>query len=186
MKRIQLIQYGIIVTGLVFGYKFVESMISAIISLLFSFEGSYGYSSDVILPAILILMVYAVVFFVLIRHSGQIALFLNKGSDNDTVDIKIGKKALLHIVILGICTITVIQVIPDLLIFLFEAFKDEVGRRNPDSIPVQIVRKSTFYISAVKAAIAAIGIVYSRDIAGFFLKKNEPEELILESPSSKD
>lgn len=186
MKRTQLIQYGIVVIGLIFGYKFFESIFSAIIPLLFTFDGRYGGDLEFLGPTIFVIILYGAAFVLLIRNSSQIATMLNKNAENETIEIKIGKKALLHIILLSMCLLTIILSIPDIVIYLFTAFKNDIGRRRMDTIPEEIIRKPAFYIAALKAIIAGVALAYSKEISGWFIRRTEADDLVFDSTPQKD
>ncbi|HMT75117.1 MAG TPA: hypothetical protein PKA77_13680 [Chitinophagaceae bacterium] len=186
MKRIQLIQYGIVVIGLIFGYKFFESIFSAIIPLLFSFDGQFSGDIEFLGPLIFAIILYGIAFVLLIRNSNQIATMLNKNAENETLEIKVGKKALLHVILLSMCLITIILSIPDIIIYLFEAFKNDIGRRNPDSVSIDFVRKPAFYVALLKAVTASVALAYSKEISGWFIRRTEADDLVFDSTPQKD
>ena len=181
MKRIQLIEWGIVTIGLIFGYKFFTSVFTAVVQLFFRFQGGENNFEKILLNTILLTAIYAVSFVILIRKSRQIAVYISGMSANESVPIKIGKHSLLQIVLISICLAAILSDIPQVLIYLFEAFKGETGRND---IPVYEYNKVTgfaFKVAAIQTIAASVVLYFSKDISGWFIRKNEADELIFES-----
>jgi hypothetical protein len=94
MKRTQLIEFGIITIGLIFGYKAFDSFFSTLIQVFFMFGGIGTDDLGALLPTLLIFVAYTVCFIILIRKSRQIAIYLNGLSADENVPFKIGKTVL--------------------------------------------------------------------------------------------
>ena len=185
MKRTQLIEYGIITIGLVFGYKSFDSFFAAIIQIFYMF----GFGSEdigALLPTLLFLAAYTVCFIVLIRRSSQIAVYLSGMSSGENVPFKIGKRSLLHVVLIGICAAIILSNLAEILLYLFETFKQEAGRRNFTDIEGNKINKYAFKVSAIRTIIAAVVLYFSKDISSWFIRKNEADELTFDSEPEKD
>ncbi len=176
MKRTQLIEWGIITIGLIFGYKLFEGIFSALLALFYDF--SPDRSNDLVKLTIYFLT-YAVSLILLIRKSSLIAKWLNGTSENDNIPVKISKRSLLQIILLGICIATILSNIGYILLYLFEIFKNEVGRSHDPGN--NMVSKYRFTISALESIIAFVVLYYSKDISGWIIQKNEADELTFES-----
>lgn len=184
MKRSQLIEYGIIVTGLLFGYKFFESLFSLFIEIIFSFDTGREIGSFLI-RYIPMLIVYFLAFILLIKRSGQITAQLVKDGPNETVPVKIDKQSLLQVILICLAISTILSNIADIVIYLYKTFKQEIGRRT-DDLNMSLEReKMRFRIAAIQSLASLIVLYYYRQISSWFLKKPEANELIFESEEEK-
>ena len=132
MKRVQLIEWGIVTIGLIFGYKFFEGIFTALVQIFYSLQGMQEDILVVLLPTVFMITIYAVCFVLLIKRSGQLATYLQGNSGNETIPIKIGKKALLQVILICICLVTILTQIPEIILYLFESFKDEIGKKRSE------------------------------------------------------
>ncbi len=180
MKRAQLIEYSILIIGLIFGYKFFESILSAIVQIFYSFQNS-GDFFDALLPTLLFVAVYAICFVILIKRSGQIATYISKDSANETIAVKIDKRSLLHVILIGIAAVTILSNIAEIILYLFDTFKKEVGGRNMYDSDTSPVSKYQFKTAAVQTIIGLVVLYFSKDICGWFIRKNEADQLTFES-----
>lgn len=182
MKKVQLIEWGIITMGLIFGYKFVETIFSAIVQVFYSFQENYGDISAGIVPILVMAIIYAICFVGLIRKSSQIAFYIHGNSSNqENVPIKIGKKALLHVILICICIATIVPNLADILLYLFESFKQEAGKRDFSEFGNGKVSNYTFKLAATQTIIAVVILYFSKDISSWFIRKNEVDELTFDS-----
>jgi hypothetical protein len=182
MKRVQLIEWGIIVVGLVFGYKFFESIFSLIAQLV------YGYDNDILdgkffIRILLVTGMYFIGFVAIIRNSHVLATWLNGGAVNNTLPIKIGRRSALQIVLIAICSVQVFSGLAAILIYLYDSFQSNArpGGFDIDTGYTPGINKATFKLEGVKVVIALVAIAFSKDLANLFFRKNEPDELVLES-----
>jgi hypothetical protein len=185
MKRIQLIEWGIIAIALIFGYKAFEGFLSLIMQFI-----AIIISGDEIYPlfiAFLLSAIYFVCLVVLIRNSRTIAVYLNgpqKGEDD--IHFKIGKRPLLQVILIGICSFTIITNVANVIYFIVKAFKDEAGGDAGMNKYLMLTRDQTSIpaiISAIQIVFAIIIIYYSKNIAYTLIRKNEVDELTLDSKS---
>jgi len=187
MKRSQLIEYGIITIGLVSGYKFLENIISVIFQLAYAFKDDLIDRISLLMPPFVLLAAYGICFFILIRRSGQIATWLQGDSPNDHLAVKIDKKTLLYIVLIGIMTFSLITHVPKIIYYLYESFKNQVSSRNLFTVTETVVSKSQFVLSALQAIIALLAIYFARTITGWFIRSNPADELTFQStPETKE
>jgi preprotein translocase subunit SecY len=191
MKKIQLLEWGIITIGLIFGYKFFESFITSVVQVLYSFAGDGGLRdrlSDFLLPIVFMLIIYGVCFVLLIRRSGQIATYLSDkdNGNNDPLPIRIGEKGLLRVILISICLITILSNVPGMLLYLFESFKEKAGRYDPDAAAANPLQWHQFKADAIQVVIAAVAIFFSKDISKWFLRKKELDELVFESGTQNE
>ncbi len=182
MKRTQLIEWGIIITGLILGYKFFVSLFNLLLQIAYEF-GEDGLGR-LIIRLVILTAIYAAGFVLLIRNSSQIAGWVNGPAENDTIPIKINKRPLLHVILIAICLVTILSNIAQIVLYLFEAFKQEVGRRHEPAD--NFVSNYRFKLAAIETIIALVILYFSKDISGWFIRKNEADELTFESEPEKD
>lgn len=181
MKRIQLIEWGIITIALIFGYKFFESIFSALVQIFYSFQGVNEDILEILIPSILMIVAYAVCFILLIKKSGQLASYLQGIDNNEVISVKIGKKSLLQVILIAICITTVLSNIPGMLLYLFDSFREKVGPNNRDIVTTGPFRWHQFKLGAIQIIVATVVIFFSKDITNWFLRKKEIDELSFDS-----
>lgn len=175
MKKTQLIEWGIITVGLIFGYKFLEGAFSFLFQLLYSPDAVDSYATK----WFLVIILYVVVFFLILRNSGKIALHLNSNTENDSIPFKVRKTSLIQVILIAICVTSIFSNIAEILVYIYEVFKQGINqkitlnRTAPD--------KLSFQLAAVESLVALIVLCFSRDIAGWFIRKKETDELVFDS-----
>ena len=187
MKRSQLIEYGIITVGLVCGYKFLENGLSVLFQLAYFFAEGPVERLSILLPTFVLLAVYGICFIVLIRRSGQVATWLQGDIPNEQLAIKIDSKTLLYIVLTGIMIASIINHVPNVLIYLYESFRNEISSKNLFTARETTVTKSEFLLSSLQLIIALIAIYFARTITGCLNRKKATNELTFQSePKTKE
>lgn len=184
MKRTQLIEAGILVSALIFGFKFFEGIITLLLQIVISFQ--YDTGTETWIPTFIMLAIYAVIFILLIRKSSHVAKYLGSFSENTSFPLKISKRSILHIVLITLGLITILKNIAEVLVYLYESFKNEVGRSIFQEGQQQLVNKDQFTFAAVQTVIALIIIYFSKTISNWFLGTDPVEELTLESEESQN
>lgn len=183
MKRVQLIEWGIITIGLIFGYKFMEGMISVVIQFISAMVLD-SLDIMVMVPSLIITIIYLAILIGAIRYSRNIAAYIN-GAENaeDTINLKIGKRSLIHIILITLCAFTILNNIANVLYNLYATFKSEVNSRGIDND--LFMQKSnpavSLIIPCIQIVAAIIVIAYSKKIADLVLPKSELDELVLDS-----
>lgn len=178
MKRVQLIEWGIIVVGLIFGYKFFESIFVLISQLILGFDSDM-LTGKFFVRMLLVAAIYAISFVAIIRNSHQVASFVNGGAVNNSLPIKIGRRSALQIVLIAICVVQILSGLVDILIYLYDSFKGKDYRI--DSQFDTSISKQAFQTEAIKVIVALVVVAFSKELANLFFRKNEPDELVLES-----
>lgn len=180
MKRAQLIEYSILIIGLIFGYKFFESILSAIVQIFYSLQ-SGGDFVDVLLPTLLFIALYAICFVMLIKRSRQIATYISKDSANEIIPVKIDKRSLLYVILIGIAVVTIISNAAEIILYLFDAFKKEVGRKSMSDFDTPTDSKYRFKTAALQTIIGLVVLYFSNDICGWFIRKTVVDKLTFDS-----
>jgi len=183
MKRAQLIEWGIVVIALIFGYKFFESIITVFIQFFYGIT-SPDFGAD-LLRTFLIMGLYAAGFIVVIKNSHKLAVYLSgPDSPENTLPVKIGKRPMLQVILIAICAFTVISNIADIIYYLFEAFRNEVRSKGILDLydsSNQSPGKYTFIVNCMEIVVAIIVIYSSKNIADWLIRKNEADELVFDS-----
>ncbi len=184
MKKIHLTEWGIITIALIFGYKFFENLFSLVIQVVYGFEMYDLFGS--IVKIIFVSVVYAVVFVLLFRNSFKIATLLCGQSASETLSLTIGKRALTHVIILGICFYSILSNASTVIFYIFDYFKREVGgnlRYGDD----RAINKFQFQIAVSQVIVALVVIYFSKNIINWFIRKSELDELVFDSkPGDKN
>lgn len=182
MKRAHLIEWGIIVIALIFGYKFIESILTVLMQLIFMW-GSEDQLTKIILRYLLVIGLYFGAFILLVSNSGKIAVYFSREDVSDnSMDIKIGKRSLLQVILIAICISAVIFNIADIIYYLFDSFRSEVRVRDLfETEPKYKPDKTRFIVSIMEMVLAIIVIYFSRDISSLLVRKNEADELVFDS-----
>src|SRR4030095_9175376 len=127
MRKIQLVEMGIIAAVLVMGYKMITSLLALITTLLFGL-GS-GLSQNImmaILPTVLFFAFYTITFFLLARNVKPLARFIYRESD-EPMELKLNKVSVLHIIIIGICLSSFLQTIPRVIEYIIGELTPKTG-----------------------------------------------------------
>jgi hypothetical protein len=184
MKKVHLIEWGIITIGLLFGYKAFESFLSLIVQL---FGGFFLDSvSETLLIAFLVFLLYAAAFITLLKNCRRIAYYLAGTETGETVPFKISKHGLLQVILISMCVFTILTNVIDVIYYLFEAFKSEVGRKNfyGENDPIS-GKASSIAVSVLKIVLAIIVIFYSKNISSSFFRKEDELELTFDTNPEK-
>ena len=176
MRKIQLIEAGIIATALIMGYKMITSLLTLITSLLFGF-GTMGQNLlFAILPTVLFFAFYTITFFLLARNVKPLARFICR-EDDALLDLKLNKASVLHVIIVAVCLSSMLQTIPTLLEYSINKFiaPAEYGENFE---PGEWRRNSvTFWNALFGLIISIILLLTSKNIASFFGKEEQSFEI---------
>jgi hypothetical protein len=174
MKRTQLIEYGLVIIGIIIGYKFLEGLIF-LVTQLFERPGPYSKS---LINYLLFSVVYLFAFILLLRNSRRIARWLNGSAENDTLPLKVSKESLLQVALIAICILTVLSHIAEILLYIFQSFKKEVqGNRGSDSD----ISEFRFKMAAIQSGFAIIILCFSQQVSSWFIRKDDLEKLSFDS-----
>ena len=175
MKKIQLIETGILAVALICGYKFFDSLISTAITTLYQF--AYGYSDawTTIDQYLILAVIYFGFFFLLIRKRTLIASFIDKQGQDDRVDpdgdqfpINLHQNNLLFVIIIALCLGTLITEVPSIVIGVYKYFKKEVS--GAESTGYNSMENLNFKAAAIKLVITVIVLGYAKQISIWFSK----------------
>jgi len=178
MKKLQLVELGVISVVLIIGYNMITTLFSIITSLLFSFGTTTGENIFfIILPTILFFAFYTITFFILGRNVTRIAKFFCRQSD-DQLAFNLNKAALLHVIIIAICLSSFLRTIPDLLEYMinkFIVYKDE----NYDVVDLNRWNRNqtAFWSSLIGFILALVFLLVSKRIANILGKEKQTFEI---------
>lgn len=175
MKKIQLVEMGIIAAVLVMGYKMITSLLALITTLLFGL-GS-GISQNImmaILPTVLFFAFYTITFFLLARNVKGLARFIC-GQGDESMDLKLNKVSVLHIIIIAICLSSFLQTIPGLIEYLI----GQLTPRPTEGLDYYDDRSSrvSFWNSLIGLIMSIILLLTAKNIALFFGKDEQSFEI---------
>jgi hypothetical protein len=115
MKRVQLIEMGILVLALVLLYQFIIAFIAFIVGFFFMMSTNIGrevFTFELIIP----LLLYFCAIYLLVATRKSLARVLNGRKDEDTfVAISLSGRQLLHTAIIVICVIVLLNELPPII-----------------------------------------------------------------------
>ena len=166
MRKIQLVEMGIIAAVLVMGYKMITSLLALITTLLFGL-GS-GISQNImmaILPTVLFFAFYTITFFLLARNVKPLARFIC-GQGDESMELKLNKVSVLHVIIIAICLSSFLQTIPGVIEYITGLLtprpSEELGYYDDRTVRV------SFWNSLIGLIMSIILLLTAKNIAVFF------------------
>lgn len=193
MKRVQLIEIGVLAIALISGYKFFESFFAVIIRLLYEFTGGFGDGWPVILSSLVVSAIYFGLFILLIKKSKWIAGYIDqKGQykpellpeQPEKINLSIHQSGLLYIILIVLCLSTIIAEIASVLIYAWDYFKRAVGGEQRE---MEAFGKSmdfvAFKVAAVKLVVTIVVLFYARPLADWFTKSAKKSSPVVETPN---
>jgi hypothetical protein len=176
MKKLQLVELGIIATVLIIGYEMVISLLTLITSLLF-FGAGIGRSGMIaILPTVLFFAFYTITFFFLARNIKPLARFICR-DNGDFLELKLTKPSILHVIIIAVCLISFLQTIPVIIQYLLNKFVNADQVSNELERMEGRTREISFWNSLIGFVISLLLLITSRKIAFFFGSEDESFEI---------
>ncbi len=170
MKRDNVLQYAVAITGIIFSYQLVQSYLFILLSLVgWVMDGGRGDSGY--LPSLLdllSLLLKTLLCWLLIIKSGKIAGYIiDKGNIGTQLSISIRPATLLQILFISIGLYFIISSLPLLLNDLLDSLRekngiDVLGRPN-------VVANRFFLI--IQTVLAALAMGLSKPLSAFFAKQ---------------
>ena len=177
MKKLQLVELGVIATALTIGYKMITSLLTLVTSLLFGFGTGIGRNIMMaILPTVLFFAFYTITFFLLARNIKPLARFICRDHD-ESLEVKLNKVAVLHVIIIAVCLSSFLQTIPDIIQYVASKFlsAQQYGEDfEPDKWRTDKIK---FWNSLIGFIISALLLITSKNIASFFGKEDPSYEI---------
>ena len=174
MRKIQLVEMGIIAAVLVMGYKMITSLLALITSLLFGM-GS-GISQNIMfafLPMVLFFAFYTITFFLLARNVTRLARFICREAD-EPMDFKLNKVSVLQVIIIAICLSSFLQTLPDVPGSIFE---ESSARPGADLEFYNRGIRMNLWNSLIGLIMSILLLLTAKKIALFFGKDEESFEI---------
>jgi hypothetical protein len=177
MKKLQLVELGVIATALIMGYKMITSLLTLMTSLLFGFGTGIGRNIMMaILPTVLFFAFYTIVFFLLARNIKAIARFFCRDKE-EALEFNLNKVAVLHVIIIAVCLSSFLQTIPDIIQSIAGKFIS-IDPYGEDPEPAEWrADKIKFWNSLIGFLITVILLISSKNIASFFGKEDPSYEI---------
>ena len=174
MKKLQLVELGVIAVVLIIGYKMITTVFSLITTLLFSFDSSGGKQIFfIVLPAILFFAFYTLTFFALGMNVTRIAKFFCRQGD-DSVVFNLNKAAVLHVIFIAICLSSFLRTIPgifDYFIKKYIIYKDE--NYYDLDLSVSGRNETSFWNSLAGFILALVLLLVANRLANFLGKEKQ-------------
>lgn len=170
MKKDNLLQYAVAITGIIFGYQLVQSYLFIILSLVgWVMDGGRGNSGY--LPSLLdliSLLVKILLCWLLIIKSGKIAGYIiDKGNIDTRMSITVQPATLLQVVFVSIGLYFFISALPVLINDLLDSLREKngievLGRSN-------VVANRFFLL--IQTVLAALAMGLSKPLSAFFARQ---------------
>lgn len=184
MKRSHLIEAGLVITGLIFGYKFLEGFISLLAQMYVFQEYGNGNFSEFV-PVLLVEALYFLALALLIRNARPLAAYLTRSQPDERLPLRINLRTALQLVIIGIAIAQVLSTIAPVLLYLFDRFRYAI-RHNSVDLLLSGDERNQFALQAIRLVLAMLTLVFYREISGWFVRRKEADELTLESEENKN
>lgn len=180
MKRTALIEWGLITVALIFGFKFLTSFLSIFVQAIFSYSST---DTEVVVKILLVSILYLAAFMILIRQSQKIAEFINGPAHaDDILPLSIGKRALLHVIIIAVCIVSITSNIATIIYSIFDLFKKEVRSNGLlDIMNEADTSRYSLILAVIETVTAIIILAFSKKIADALIRKDELDELTFDS-----
>ena len=177
MKKLQLVELGILAAVLIMGYKMITSLLALITSLLFGLGTALGRNVILaILPTTLFFAFYTITFFLLARNIKPLARFICR-DDEESLELKLNKVAVPHVIIIAVCLSSFLQTIPDIIQYITSKFVN-IDQNGGDFEPTEWRgSKIKFWNSLIGLIISVALLIMSKNIASFFGKQEPSYEI---------
>jgi len=187
MKRIDLVQLCIVITGICSAFFFIELLPTFGYYLLtwFSSGLSGGYVMEGFIQTIIMMTTYLLFSLLSISNSKQLASWVgNKANLNGDINFALSVKDLLFALLIVLGIYGLIKELPQFLSNLYHYFKEDPHyMTNPDPSRPSGER---IFIQVAKIALSIIVLAYANVFAQFFVGKmktnDEPDDSKLTSP----
>ncbi len=186
MSRNQLIQIGIIAVALIAGYKFIESILATIITIVFQYNSGLDGSLNFLFQYLLFTLIYFLAFFLLIRYREPIADYIDRqGSQGrlesfEKINLQIKEPGLFFVILIILCLVTLIEEIPVLIMYIFKYFKKESGGFTGGSLDdVQ------FKTAAIRFVFTIIILFSARSLSNWLGKEIFHERPLIETADAE-
>lgn len=186
MKKIQLIEIGILAVILICGYHFISTLVSFSIAVLYEFFSDYRTGLFPIVQYIIVAGIYLGTFIILVKKKTAIATYISQQTqpallddEANTIQLKIYQHNLIYIVLIALCLITLLSQVSEIVVGAYEYFKKESGGiRDPSSY---INKQTDFTTAVIKAALAAVILYFAKPISEWFGKDGDTDNKIIET-----
>jgi hypothetical protein len=177
MKKLQLVELGIIATALIMGYKMITSLLTLMTSLLFGLgTGIGGNLMMAILPTVLFFAFYTITFYLLARNIKPLAKFISRENE-ELLEFNLTKVAVLHVIIIAICLSSFLQTIPDIIQYIANKFININQYSENYELNDLRTTKIRFWNSLIGFIISTLLLITSKNIASLFGKEESTFEI---------
>ncbi|MEP6675524.1 MAG: hypothetical protein ABJA78_10220 [Ferruginibacter sp.] len=180
MKKGNIIQLTIIITGIIIGFEMLQSIISLIWYMFTIYMESYSErgGTGYLLMNILLVLIQLTACVLLISRSGKITAYITKKAGTSfSLSFITRPKELLQVFLIGMGIYLLVANFPPLLSKLILLFR----AKGTGILENVTYNPGTDWISlALKTLLPVILIVYAREIAEYFGRKINDEPITLD------
>jgi len=169
MKRLDLVQLSIVITGICSAFFFVEMLPSFFYYMFDWFSGGLrgGYAMEGLIPTILLLAIYLIFALLSISNSKQLASWIgNKANLNADINFALNAKDLLFVLLIVLGIYGLIKDLPQLLVNLYNYFKE-----SPHTLyDINPAKPGThqLFVQLAKLALYCVLLIYANTFSQFF------------------
>jgi hypothetical protein len=192
MKRIQLIEIGILIVALIVGFKSIESLFSVIVLFLYQTmdDGRSGGWSFII-RYLVVAIIYFAAFLFLVNKTKWLAFYMNRQSDlkpdllteePERINIRVQQTGLLYIGLVVLCISSIVAHLPALLIYVYDYFKEIVGGVKGYAEPIGESKEYIeFKTAAVSIIVTIVILAFAKPLAEWFTRFSKSGSSIIEN-----
>jgi len=178
MKKGSLLQYALIITGVILGYQALQSFLAALISMLnWVVSGGYGntYFSTIV-NNLLFFACIGAASWLLIMRSGKMASYIAEKTEMDNAfNVTVKATTLMQIVLVSVGVIFLLSNLPYLINDLLDGLREKNGVTIDGREPILANR----FLYIIQTVLAAIVIGMAKPLAIFLTKTITAEPFTL-------
>lgn len=178
MKKGSLLQYALIIVGIILGYQSLQTLLTALLTLIGWVIGG-GYGSNYFFPSAINFIFFActaAASWLLIMRSGKIASYIADKTEMDgAFNVTVKASTLMQIVLVAIGVIFLLTNIPYLINDLLDGLREKNGVTIDGREPILANR----FLYITQTVLAAIVIGMTKPLATFLTKNIADEPFTL-------
>jgi hypothetical protein len=179
MKRVQLVEMGILVVALVLLYQFIIAFIALVAGILFISSNQMDYiGSSFFINYAIPLLLYFCAVYLLVSYKRPLARLLNGKANKETeVPVSFSGRELLHAANIGICIIVFLDEIPQIISSLTGNWGSE-NYLGENGLEIDRgLRGAQLYSSIIRVILTIIFAFLAKAISNLWInKKDNPDQ----------
>jgi hypothetical protein len=178
MKKDNVLQYAVAITGIILGYHAIESLLVLLLTLV-SWLIDGGRGDSLFFPSwieLLFLLCKALLCWLLIMRSGKIAAFINDKANIDTqLAIATKPATLLQVLFVTIGMYFLVLTLPNLLNDLLDSLRE----KNGIDLVGRAQAKADRFVLLIQIILAALVMGLAKPLSAYFARQMDEAPLSL-------